>query len=532
MPVSSIPSPYGIGTFGKEAYNFVDFVKACNHKYWQVLPLGPTTYGDSPYQSFSAFAGNPYFIDLDTLVEDGLLRKSELISRDWGDGHVPVNVSEEDALNNRYADNRDINLGNESYVSYEKLYKVRFEVLHIAFERFKEVIAKEKEENGTSQNKNENVDVLPQYKSLERFCEDNSFWLNDYALFMSLKDYYKGVSWAEWDDDIRFRTDEGIQKYNKLLKDDIEFWIFLQYEFDKQWNKLKSYVNEKGIKIIGDIPIYMGYDSADVWANSGDFQLDENLASTDVAGVPPDAFSDLGQKWGNPLYDWEAIEKNDFTWWRHRMAKSASLYDVIRIDHFIGIVKYYAIPADMPDARKGEYHKGPGKKLTDVINSSIGDKQIIAEDLGVFLPEVDELLKANNYPGMKVLEFAFGGDRKNPHLPYNYTKDCVVYGGTHDNETLMGYFEEHNDWELGYAYDYLDTRDKERMVDNTFRAAYSSVAELVIFAVQDILKLGNWARINTPSTLGCNWKWRMNKGALTDKHINDMRYLASVFGRE
>ena len=532
MPVSSIPSPYGIGTFGKEAYNFVDFVNACNHKYWQVLPLGPTTYGDSPYQSFSAFAGNPYFIDLDTLVEDGLLRKSELISRDWGDGHVPVNVSEEDALNNRYADNRDINLGNESYVSYEKLYKVRFEVLHIAFERFKEVIAKEKEENGTSQNKNENVDALPQYKSLERFCEDNSFWLNDYALFMSLKDYYKGVSWAEWDDDIRFRTDEGIQKYNKLLKDDIEFWIFLQYEFDKQWNKLKSYANEKGIKIIGDIPIYMGYDSADVWANSGDFQLDENLASTDVAGVPPDAFSDLGQKWGNPLYDWEAIEKNDFTWWRHRMAKSASLYDVIRIDHFIGIVKYYAIPADMPDARKGEYHKGPGKKLTDVINSSIGDKQIIAEDLGVFLPEVDELLKANNYTGMKVLEFAFGGDRKNPHLPYNYTKDCVVYGGTHDNETLMGYFEEHNDWELGYAYDYLDTRDKERMVDNTFRAAYSSVAELVIFAVQDILKLGNWARINTPSTLGCNWKWRMNKGALTDKHINDMRYLASVFGRE
>ncbi len=514
MPVSSIPSPYGIGTFGKEAYNFVDFVKACNHKYWQVLPLGPTTYGDSPYQSFSAFAGNPYFIDLDTLVEEGLLKKSEIISRDWGDGHVPVNVSEEDALNNRYADNRDINLGNESYVSYEKLYKVRFEVLHIAFERFKQVTSKEKE------------------TSLEQFCKDNNFWLNDYALFMSLKDYYKGVSWAEWDDDIRFRTDEGIQKYSKLLKDDIEFWIFLQYEFDKQWNKLKSYANEKGIKIIGDIPIYMGYDSADVWANTGDFQLDENLASTDVAGVPPDAFSDLGQKWGNPLYDWEAIEENDFTWWRNRMAKSASLYDVIRIDHFIGVVKYYAIPSDMPDARKGEYHKGPGKKLTDVINSSIGDKQIIAEDLGVFLPEVDKLLKENNYPGMKVLEFAFGGDRKNPHLPYNYTKDCVVYGGTHDNETLMGYFEEHNDWELGYAYDYLDTRDKEKMVDNTFRAAYSSVAELVIFAVQDILKLGNWARINTPSTLGCNWKWRMNKGALTDKHINDMRYLASVFGRE
>lgn len=512
MPVSSLASPYGIGTFGTEAYNFVDFVKKCNHKYWQVLPLGPTTYGDSPYQSFSAFAGNPYFIDLDILVEEGLLNKSELLCRDWGDGHVPVNVSEDDALNGRYTDNRDINLGNESYVSYEKMYKVRFEVLHIAFDRFKN-----------------NDNEADEY---DRFITDNEFWLPDYALFMALKDYYKGVSWAEWDDDIRFRTEAGLNKYRHLLKDDIDFWIFVQYEFDKQWTALKKYANNNGIKIIGDIPIYMGYDSADVWADTKDFQLDDNLESTDVAGVPPDAFSELGQKWGNPLYDWEAIEADDFTWWRQRMKKSAQLYDVIRIDHFIGIVKYYAIPADMPDARRGVYRKGPGKKLTDVINEAIGDKQIIAEDLGVFLPEVDELLKENNYPGMKVLEFAFGGDRMNPHLPYNYTRDCVVYGGTHDNETLMGYFEEHPDGELSYAYEYLDTRNKDRMVDNIFRAAYSSVACLVIFAVQDILKLGNWARINTPSTLGNNWKWRMNKGVLTEKHINDMRYLTSVFGRE
>ena len=421
-------------------------------------------------------------------------------------------MSEDDALNGRYTDNRDINLGNESYVSYEKMYKVRFEVLHIAFDRFKN-----------------NDNEADEY---DRFITDNEFWLPVYALFMALKDYYKGVSWAEWDDDIRFRTEAGLNKYRHLLKDDIDFWIFVQYEFDKQWTALKEYANDNGIKIIGDIPIYMGYDSADVWADTKDFQLDDNLESTDVAGVPPDAFSELGQKWGNPLYDWETIEADDFTWWRQRMKKSAQLYDVIRIDHFIGIVKYYAIPADMPDARRGVYRKGPGKKLTDVINEAIGDKQIIAEDLGVFLPEVDELLKENNYPGMKVLEFAFGGDRMNPHLPYNYTRDCVVYGGTHDNETLMGYFEEHPDWELSYAYEYLDTRNKDRMVDNVFRAAYSSVACLVIFAVQDILKLGNWARINTPSTLGNNWKWRMNKGALTEKHINDMRYLASVFGRE
>ena len=323
------------------------------------------------------------------------------------------------------------------------------------------------------------------------------------------------------------------ERIGEELKDDIEFWEFLQYKFYEQWRKVRAYAKENGISVIGDIPIYVALDSADVWTHPKLFLLDEeNYTPVKVAGVPPDAFSETGQLWGNPLYRWEVQEKTGFAWWKERMKASAGLYDVVRIDHFIGVTQYYAIPAGSEDGKTGEWLKGPGKKLTDVINSSIGDKQIIAEDLGVFLPEVDELLKANNYTGMKVLEFAFGGDRKNPHLPYNYTKDCVVYGGTHDNETLMGYFEEHNDWELGYAYDYLDTRDKERMVDNTFRAAYSSVAELVIFAVQDILKLGNWARINTPSTLGCNWKWRMNKGALTDKHINDMRYLASVFGRE
>ena len=338
--------------------------------------------------------------------------------------------------------------------------------------------------------------------------------------------------WSEWDEDIRFRTEEGLKKYRSLLADDIDFWIFVQYEFDKQWQKLKNYVNSIGVEIIGDIPIYMGYDSADVWAESQYFQLNEDRLCEKVAGVPPDAFSDLGQKWGNPLYDWDTLEKDDFSWWYRRMHKSAQLYDVIRIDHFIGIVKYYTIPADMPDARQGEYCMGPGKKLTDVINRAIGDKKIIAEDLGVSVPEVNELLEENNYPGMKVLEFAFGGDRKNPHLPHNYTQNCVVYGGTHDNETLMGYFIEHPDWELGYAYDYLDTRDKERMVDQVFRAAYGSVANLVIFAVQDILKLGNWARMNTPSTLGTNWKWRMKKGELNDSHIKDMRYLASVFGRE
>ena len=523
MPVSSLPSPYGIGTFGKDAYDFVTFVKECNHKYWQVLPLGPTTYGDSPYQSYSAFAGNPYFVDLDMLIEAGFLLKSEVISRDWGDGIVPVNVSEDDAVNGRFGTYRDGNIGDERYVSYEKIYNNRFDILRIAYDRFKAACAESKKTLAKG---------LPLYKQFDNFVKDNADWLEDYALFMALKSHFNNVSWGEWETDIKFRKPEAMSRYEEQLSDDIGYWKFIQFEFYLQWNALKQYANSNGIEIIGDIPIYMGYDSVDVWANQGEFQLDENLTPIKVAGVPPDAFSDAGQKWGNPLYDYDKMEANGFSWWRKRMAASAKLYDVIRIDHFIGIVKYYTIPADMPDARQGEYRQGPGQKLLDVINESIGDKKIIAEDLGVEVPEVAKILKENGYPGMKVLEFAFGGDRKNPHLPYNYTQNLVCYGGTHDNETLLGFFEDRGDWELGYAYDYLDTRDKGRMVDQVFRAAYSSVAVLTVFAVQDILKLGNWARMNLPSSMGNNWKWRMQKGQLGQHELECMRYLASVFDRE
>ena len=523
MPVSSLPSPYGIGTFGKDAYDFVTFVKECNHKYWQVLPLGPTTYGDSPYQSYSAFAGNPYFVDLDMLIEEGFLLKSEVISRDWGDGIVPVNVSEDDAVNGRFGTYRDGNIGDERYVSYEKIYNNRFDILRIAYDRFKDACAESKKTLAKG---------LPLYKQFDNFVKDNADWLEDYALFMALKSHFNNVSWGEWETDIKFRKPEAMSRYEEQLSDDIGYWKFIQFEFYRQWNALKQYANSNGIEIIGDIPIYMGYDSVDVWANQGEFQLDENLTPIKVAGVPPDAFSDAGQKWGNPLYDYDKMEANGFSWWRKRMAASAKLYDVIRIDHFIGIVKYYTIPADMPDARQGEYRQGPGQKLLDVINESIGDKKIIAEDLGVEVPEVAKILKENGYPGMKVLEFAFGGDRKNPHLPYNYTQNLVCYGGTHDNETLLGFFEDRGDWELGYAYDYLDTRDKGRMVDQVFRAAYSSVAVLTVFAVQDILKLGNWARMNLPSSMGNNWKWRMQKGQLGQHELECMRYLASVFDRE
>lgn len=486
MSVSSLPSPYGIGTLGKDAYEFVDYIDEIRHSYWQVLPLGPTSYGDSPYQSYSAFAGNHYFIDLDMLGEDGLLDMNEVSSIPWGE--------------------------DPERVDYGKLFDNRVTILKKAADKF--------------------FDMKKEDADYEKFCEDNAWWLDDFSLFMALKAHFEYKQWSQWEDDIKFRKPEAIAKYSELLQEDISFWKFTQFEFFKQWDALKEYANKKNIEIIGDIPIYMAYDSADVWANAGFFQLDEELAPVDVAGVPPDAFTDLGQKWGNPLYDWDKLEADDFSWWRRRIEASAKLYDVIRIDHFIGIVKYYAIPAEMPDARKGEYRQGPADKLTNVINQCLNGKKLIAEDLGVELKEVSDLLLDNGYPGMKIIEFAFGGDRKNTHLPYNYSSNCVVYGGTHDNETLMGFFNSRNDWELGYAFDYLDTRDKKRMVDAVFRLAYGSVAHTVIFQTQDILKLDNRARMNFPSTMGGNWQWRMKKGELTQQHINDMRYLASVFGRE
>lgn len=485
MPISSMPSPYGIGTMGRDAYEFVDFLRECNHKYWQVLPLGPTSFGDSPYQGFSTFAGNPYFIDLDTLIEEGLLTRDYVNSFDWGN--------------------------DSGKIAYDKIFNARFEVLRRAFEK--------------SDHKNT--------EEYQEFVKENAFWLEDYALFMAAKSYYKNADWSMWEDDLRFRKPAAIKKFSELLKEDMDYYKFLQFKFFEQWNKLKKYANDRDIEVIGDIPIYVALDSVDVWVNSGEFLLDENLTPTKVAGVPPDAFTDLGQKWGNPLYDWDKMEKNGFAWWSKRMEAASKMYDIIRIDHFLGVVKYYTIPAEDPDAKHGEYKKGPGKKLTDVINASIGDAKIIAEDLGVEIPEATRLLEDNNYPGMKVIEFAFGGDRKNPHLPFNYkTTNCVVYGGTHDNETLMGYFNERGDWELGYAFDYLDTRDKRKMVDQVFRLAYGSIADVVIFQAQDILKLDNGARMNFPATLGGNWQWRMQKGALGSQQKQDLRYLASVFGRE
>lgn len=486
MPVSSLPSPYGIGTFGKSAYEFADKLKQARQSFWQVLPLGPTSYGDSPYQPYSAFAGNPYFIDLDTLMDEELVTEEELKACYWFD------VPEE--------------------VKYDSIYYYRFTILKKAYKR-------------------STHESTAEYKS---FCAENEVWLPGYALYMACKELFNGVDWLGWDEDIRLRKPAAIKRYEEELKNEIAYWMFLQFKFYEQWDKLKKYVNDLGISIIGDIPIYVALDSADVWNNPELFQLDEKtLLPKEVAGVPPDAFSDEGQLWGNPIYNWERMERTGFTWWRDRMKASSRLYDAVRIDHFIGVAQYYSIPYGSPDAKSGAWKKGPGRKLTDAIDEAVGETKIIAEDLGIFSPDVKKLLAETGYPGMKIIEFAFSGDRFNEHLPHCYDPNSVVYGGTHDNETLVGYFkaERRQWWELQYIADYLGAAHASEVVDKVFRAAYGSVASVAIFQMQDVLRLDNWARMNTPSTVGKNWRWRMSEGQFGDTEIEYLSKLVDIYGR-
>ncbi len=482
MPISSLPSPYGIGTLGKEAYRFVNKLAQAKQTYWQVLPIGPTSFGDSPYQSFSTFAGNPYFIDLNMLAEEGLLDKKKLKSIKWAES--------------------------PEYISYERLWKYRYKVLHTAFE---------------------NCDLASQ-KGYEEFCEKEADWLEDYSLYMACKEKFENKEWLLWEDDLRFRKEETMKKYRTMLAHECEFWKFLQFKFYEQWMALKKYANEKKIKIIGDIPIYVAMDSADVWANPSLFQLDEDLKPTAVAGCPPDAFSDEGQKWGNPLYDWKSMEEDGFAWWQKRMKAAARMYDVIRIDHFIGIVRYYVIPVDQ-SAKNGWYLMGPGMKLIRAIDKVLGDAKVIAEDLGVLIPKVGKVLNQAGYPGMKVLEFAFDGNRNNPYLPHCYKKNCVVYGGTHDNDTLEGYYDLLPKKQLSYAMKYCGATKREELVDKVITMAYASVADMVIFQMQDILKKDNSARMNYPSTIGNNWRWRLQKGEFQKKHINMLKDLTVTYGR-
>lgn len=483
LPVSSLPSPYGIGTFGKAAYEFVDQLVEAGQKYWQVLPLGPTSYGDSPYQSFSAFAGNPYFIDLDMLCEEGLLKVDELRYIKW-----------EERLDR---------------VEYGLLWEQRYGVLKRAF-------------------------IRSNHKTTEKFqhfLEENAQWIQDYGLFMACKEHFENVEWLKWDKDIRFRQPEALQRYCKTFSQEIEFYQFLQYKFYEQWSSLKKYANEHGVEIIGDMPIYVALDSIDVWVNPGLFELDEERKPVCVAGCPPDAFSDDGQKWGNPLYNWKIMEKEEFAWWKRRMAATAKLFDVVRIDHFIGIVRYYVIPAD-DSARNGWFEWGPGEKLIRALDEARGRTKIIAEDLGVVIPQVGELLEKAGYPGMKVIEFAFDGNTDNPYLPHMYQKNCVVYGGTHDNETLVGYYDNLSVDNLAYALQYTDCSNRADLIEKVFLMAYRSIADTVIFQMQDVLEKGNEARMNLPATIGENWRWRLLEGEFTKEKRTWLKSLSIIYGRE
>ena len=485
LPISSLPSPYGIGTMGRDAYDFVDMLKRAGQKYWQVLPIGPTSFGDSPYQSFSAFAGNPYFIDLATLIAEGLLKKEEVESYKWADS--------------------------DDEIDYARIYRQRFEVLRKAF--------------GRSEHKDS--------RDYADFIEENEQWIDDYALYMAIKADHNNREWLVWEPAIKKRKPEAMAAYREKLGEDVEFYKFLQFKFYEQWMPLKEYANRNGISIIGDIPIYVALDSADVWANTDQFQLSGSLAPAVVAGCPPDMFSSYGQKWGNPIYDWDVMEKDDFAWWKKRIAASAKLYDVIRIDHFIGIVRYYSIPAN-GEPKDGYYRQGPGKKLIDAIDSAIGSSKVIAEDLGVVVPEVQKLVKESGYPGMKVLEFAFDGNTANEYLPHNHAKNYVAYIGTHDNDMLKSYISGQSEELQEYMMKYLMANSLDDVAEKMIHALYMSSADTVILQMQDILGKDNSARMNYPSTLGGNWKWRLTKGAtweFTQEHIDKLRDLTRLYGR-
>ena len=485
LPIASLPGKYGIGSFSKNAYRFVDQLKEAGQSYWQILPLGPTGYGDSPYQSFSTYAGNPYFIDLETLVEEGLLTKTECDQYDFGK--------------------------NANYIDYEKLYRSRFKALHIAYER-----------SGISHK-----------KKFKEFVSENAYWLDDYALYMAVKNSFDGASFIEWDEDIRVRKPAALEQYRKKYAKEIEFYQFQQFKFSEQWTKLKGYANKQGIKIIGDIPIYVAFDSADTWAAPKLFQFDKNNMPVAVAGCPPDAFSATGQLWGNPLYDWEYHKKTGYEWWVKRIGYCFKLYDVVRVDHFRGFDEYYSIPYGHKTAEKGKWKKGPGLDIFKIFAAKLGKLDIIAEDLGYLTPSVIKLVKDTGYPGMKVLQFAFDSREESDYLPHNYTANSVVYTGTHDNDTVRGWYDvlSKPDKKLSISYiNNFDTPPKEISWD-FIRLAQASVAKLCIIPIQDYLCLGAEARINTPSTLGDNWKWRMSEKAVTKKLTKRIFDMTKLYGR-
>lgn len=488
MHISSLPSNYGIGTFGREAYKFVDFLHDSGQKYWQILPLGHTGYGDSPYQCFSAFAGNPYFIDLDFLIDEGLIT--------------------EDDLQNIYVENEEV-------IDYSKIFDIRLPILRIAFNNF-----------------NKNIENSNEYNKILNFYSENKFWIDDYSLFMSLKNYYNGKSFKDWDKEIRFRNLESILYFEEKLKDEISFWKFIQYNFFKQWKNLKDYANSKGIKIIGDIPIYISGDSSDIWSSPEIFKLNSEGEPLTVAGCPPDNFSSTGQLWGNPIYDWDYLESTGYQWWIDRVRESLKLFDVIRLDHFRGFESYWEVPYGDKTAEFGKWTKGPGIKLFNSIKEKLGNIEIIVEDLGYLTDEVINFRIETGYPGMKILQFGFGNKNGNDHTPYNYENNCVVYTGTHDNDTVRGWIEvTGSSDEINFMKKYFGICSGENLNWEFIRGAWSSVCNISITTMQDLLNLGNESRMNYPSRVNGNWIWRMKKNSLTNDLAVNLRYITELYGR-
>ncbi|MBQ7069708.1 MAG: 4-alpha-glucanotransferase [Ruminococcus sp.] len=485
MHISSLPNEYGIGKLGKEAYAFVDFLKRSGQSCWQILPISPTSYGDSPYQSFSIFAGNPYFIDFETLEKEGYLKADEYKGIDWGKDRTKVD--------------------------YEKIYNECFKVLKKAHERFRK----------TSE------------KAFVKFVLENKDWLYDYALFMSLKTAHGAKAWYEWEEPLRFCKPKALKSARKEYSNDIDFWCFVQFKYFQQFKNLKKYANENGIEIIGDIPIYVSYDSVEVWLTPQYFDLDKQKRPNEVAGCPPDAFSADGQLWGNPLYRWDVMSRERYAWWIKRIKAASKVYDVIRIDHFRGFESYYCIPYGAKNARKGKWRKGPDMKLFKEVKKQLGDISIIAEDLGFLTKKVVKMLEASGYPGMKVLEFAFDGDPSNGYLPHNFKNtNSVCYTGTHDNETAAGWIKNCDAGTAKFCKQYLGLKNDKYVPWALVRLCWSSISDTAIAQMQDILCLGSEARMNTPSTLGGNWAWRMESlDALDDELITRLYELTRTYGR-
>ncbi len=518
LPITSIPSKYGIGGFSKECYEFVDFLEKAGQSLWQILPLGPTGYGDSPYQSFSTYAGNPYFIDLEKLVEAGWITEEDCgEDRSSGEDRGIEGTAEADREAREHMRRTGREQHSETaeasvfgrYVDYGKIYETRFLILKKAY-------------------KNSHIEANAAFQA---FCEENAYWLDDYALYMAVKNSFGGKSFCEWDEDIRFREPQALKYYQEKYAEEIGFIRFQQFLFEEQWFALKAYANEKGIRIIGDIPIYVAYDSADVWASPELFQLDEDLLPTGVAGCPPDLFSATGQLWGNPLYRWEYHKETEYDWWMKRISRCYELYDILRIDHFRGFDEYYSIPFGDPTAEFGSWKKGPGYDIFQVMKKKLGKREVIAEDLGLLTPSVVRLVKKSGYPGMKVLLFAFNAGEPSEYLPHNYEKNAVVYTGTHDNDTIEGWLESAKRADVSYAMKYLNVKRKKDIRWGMIRAALASTADTAVIPMQDYLGLDNSARMNLPSTLGDNWKWRLLPGELTDELAEKMAELAGLYGR-